>query len=419
MFGLTAARELPGPDWLRARRTAAVERLADAVLPSVDEEVWRYSRIGELDLGDYSVLVEPTATDLAPEIESLVATVPDRAALVVVHDGFVVQADTEALPGGVTVAPLAAVSDGDSAIGSVLDGPKDVFGLLNDAYSAAPLLVRVPAGVTVEAPIVMVDWLATPGVAAFPRTVVQLGPGAEATLVELQSGPSTDSLAAPIAELDVGPDARLTVVTVQQRSSSTWTISEQATRVAQQATFVGHQIGLGGDYARSRVDCRLTGRGATGNLRAAYFGEGEQMLDYRTFQGHVAPDTTSDLLFKGAVSGTSRSVYTGLIHVAKDARGTNAFQTNRNVKLSNGAWAESVPNLEIENNDVRCSHASTVGPIDEDQRFYLESRGVPPEAAERLIVAGFFDEVIAGLPVAGIAELVRAEIDRRLVSRIA
>jgi Fe-S cluster assembly protein SufD len=419
MFGLTAARELPGPDWLRARRTAAVERLADALLPSVDEEVWRYSRIGELDLGDYSVLVEPTATDLAPEIESLVATVPDRAALVVVHDGFVVQADTEALPGGVTVAPLAAVSDGDSAIGSVLDGPKDVFGLLNDAYSAAPLLVRVPAGVTVEAPIVMVDWLATPGVAAFPRTVVQLGPGAEATLVELQSGPSTDSLAAPIAELDVGPDARLTVVTVQQRSSSTWTISEQATRVAQQATFVGHQIGLGGDYARSRVDCRLTGRGATGNLRAAYFGEGEQMLDYRTFQGHVAPDTTSDLLFKGAVSGTSRSVYTGLIHVAKDARGTNAFQTNRNVKLSNGAWAESVPNLEIENNDVRCSHASTVGPIDEDQRFYLESRGVPPEAAERLIVAGFFDEVIAGLPVAGIAELVRAEIDRRLVSRIA
>ena len=151
---------------------------------------------------------------------------------------------------------------------------------------------------------------------------------------------------------------------------------------------------MGGDYARSRVDCRLTGRGATGNLRAAYFGEGDQMLDFRTFQDHLAPDTTSDLLFKGAVAGTSRSVYTGLIHVAKEARGTNAFQTNRNVKLSDGAWAESVPNLEIENNDVHCSHASTVGPIDEDQRFYLESRGVPPEAAERLIVAGFFAEVL-------------------------
>jgi Fe-S cluster assembly protein SufD len=419
MFGPNAARELPGPDWLRARRTAAAERLVNAVLPSVDEEVWRYSRIGELDLGRYSVLVEPTATTPSPDVDALRAAVPDRAALVVVHDGFVVHHEPDGLPDGVTVAPLADLADGDTAIGSVLDGPTDVFGLMNDAYSAVPVVVRVPSGITVERPIVVVDWLATDGVAVFPRTIVQMGAASEATLVELHSGPSAASLVAPITELDVGADARLTVVTVQQRSSSTWTIAEQATRVAQQATFVGHQVGLGGDYARSRVDCRLVGRGATGNLRAAYFGEGEQMLDYRTFQGHLAPDTTSELLFKGAVGGTSRSVYTGLIHVAKDARGTNAFQTNRNVKLSDGAWAESVPNLEIENNDVHCSHASTVGPIDEDQRFYLESRGVPPQVAERLIVAGFFEEVLANLPTTELAEVLRAEIDHRLASGVA
>ena len=122
------------------------------------------------------------------------------------------------------------------------------------------------------------------------------------------------------------------------------------------------------------------------------------MLDFRTFQDHAAPDTTSNLLFKGAVGGHSRSVYTGLIRVRKNARGTNAFQTNRTIKLSDDAWAESVPNLEIENNDVRCSHASAVGPIDEDQRFYLESRGVPPGPAERLIVEGFFLDVLAQLP---------------------
>ena len=128
-----------------------------------------------------------------------------------------------------------------------------------------------------------------------------------------------------------------------------------------------------------------------------------------------APDTTSDLLFKGAVGGRSRSVYTGLIRVEKEARGTNAFQTNRNLKLSDDAWAESVPNLEIENNDVRCSHASTVGPVDEEQRFYLESRGVPPEVADRLIVAGFFDEVRA--PAArppGWRPRVRARISEKL-----
>jgi Fe-S cluster assembly protein SufD len=166
-----------------------------------------------------------------------------------------------------------------------------------------------------------------------------------------------------------------------------------------------------------RTDCRLVGRGATGNLQAVYFGEGDQTLDFRTFQDHAAPDTTSNLLFKGVVGDRSRSVYTGLIKVEKDARGTNAFQTNRNLKLSDEAWAESVPNLEIETNDVRCSHASTVGPVDEDQRFYLESRGVPTEIAERLIVGGFFDEVLERFPVLAARPLVEQAIEDRLDRR--
>ena len=135
------------------------------------------------------------------------------------------------------------------------------------------------------------------------------------------------------------------------------------------------------------------------------------MLDLRTFQEHRAPDTTSNLLFKGAVGDHSHSVYTGLIRIKPDARGSNAVQTNRNLKLSEHAWAESVPNLEIENNDVHCSHASTVGPVDEDQRFYLESRGVPTAVADRLIVGGFFDEVLDDLPVPQLAESVRARLD--------
>jgi Fe-S cluster assembly protein SufD len=318
---------------------------------------------------------------------------------------------------GLSLGRLADADDAESWLGSVADPSTDVFARMNLAYGAEPLSIRVTPGVTVEAPIVLVDWISTEGVAVFPRTIVQLGATSAATVVEWQSGGDCRALVSPLAELDVGPEARLSHVTVQERSPRTWQIAEQVTRVAQQGTFVGTQAGLGGDYARSRVDCRLVGRGATGNLRAAYFGVGDQMLDFRTFQDHLAPDTTSDLLFKGAVAGTSRSVYTGLIHVAKEARGTNAFQTNRNVKLSDGAWAESVPNLEIENNDVRCSHASTVGPIDEDQRFYLESRGVPPHMAEQLIVAGFFDEVIEQISVRSLADRVDEEIDRRLAVR--
>ena len=138
------------------------------------------------------------------------------------------------------------------------------------------------------------------------------------------------------------------------------------------------------------------------------------MHDFRTLQDHAAPKTTSDLLFKGAVQGRARSVYTGLIRVRKEAAGTNAFQTNRNLKLSEEAWADSVPNLEIENNDVRCSHASAVGPIDAEQRFYLESRGVPPETADRLIVLGFFDEVLERLPAPSVATELRAAIAEKL-----
>ena len=204
---------------------------------------------------------------------------------------------------------------------------------------------------------------------------------------------------------------------MQERGPRTWQIASQVSRVERDATLVAAQAALGGDYARTRADCRLVGRGATGDLLAIYFGEGDQTLDFRTFQDHVAPDTTSNLLFKGAVGGHSRSVYTGLIRVRPEARGTNAFQTNRNIKLSEHAWAESVPNLEIENNDVRCSHASTVGPIDEDQRFYLESRGVPPEVAEQLVVAGFFDEVLSQLPVPSVVAPLRARIVERLERR--
>jgi len=416
MFGPTVARDLPGPEWLRSRRTAAAASLEQASLPTVDEEVWRYSRIGELDLDLYTPATQRPTSGLPAPVSALLDSLPPRAGVVVVRDGFVVHSELDDIwaERGLWVGPLAAAPEGENTVGSVSEQPADVFGRMNVAYGADPVLIRVPAGLLVDLPIVVIDWVETAGLSVFPRTVTHVGPGGDATVVEWQAGGDVAALAVPVTDLDVGAEARLSHVTVQQRGPSTWQIAEQAARVGKQATFTGYQAALGGDYARSRVDCRLAGRGATGKLLAAYFGEGEQMLDFRTFQDHVAPDTTSDLLFKGAVAGTSRSVYTGLIHVAKEARGTNAFQTNRNVKLSDGAWAESVPNLEIENNDVRCSHASTVGPIDEDQRFYLESRGVPPDAAERLIVAGFFDEILELMPIPELSLQLEAEIDRRL-----
>ena len=174
---------------------------------------------------------------------------------------------------------------------------------------------------------------------------------------------------------------------------------------------------LGGDYARLRSETLLTGEGGESDQLAVYFADESQMLDFRTLQDHDAPRTRSNLLFKGAVEDVARSVYSGLVRLRTTAQKANAFQTNRNLVLSEGAHAESIPNLEIEANDVKCSHASTVGPIDDDQLYYLESRGIPPDDAERLIVLGFFDDVLERLPVSALTDGLRHSVVDKLEHR--
>jgi Fe-S cluster assembly protein SufD len=409
-FTPDASAALDGPTWLRDRRASAAAAFAEASLPTADEEVWRYSRIDELDLDDFAPAAGPLATEVPRELDTLLAATVDRAALVVARNGRVVHAEVrdDAAAAGVR-AGRATDADAD-LLGAAIDQVPDVFVTLNDAFVGDAVAVRVPPGYTVAGPIVVAHLTEGDGAAAFPRLVVDAGADSQVSVLEIQGSSPDRSLVVPVTEIVAGRAARVGHVTVQHLGLATWQLGAQLSSVAAEASIRTTSIGLGGDYARLRTDCRMVGRGATGELDAVYFGEGDQTLDFRTFQDHIAPDCTSNLLFKGAVGGRSRSVYTGMIRVGKQARGTNAFQTNRNVKLSDGAWAESVPNLVIENNDVRCSHASAVGPIDEEQRFYLESRGVPTDEAERLIVSGFFDEVLDRLPVPSITPLLRTAV---------
>jgi Fe-S cluster assembly protein SufD len=341
--------------------------------------VWRYSRIDDLDLDAHAPGV--VASDVGHG--DLGRTTVRRAA------------DLDA-------ATLGALPD---------DG--DALVWLHHALLADPVVIDVPDGVTIAAPIVVRHVGPADGTAAATRLVVRAGADSQVTIVEVFEG-GDGGLVLPVTDVQVGSAARVGYVGVQLLGPSTWSIADVELRADAQSTVTAGLAGFGGDYARVRTSCRLDGRGATGDLLAAYFGDGDQTLDYRTFQEHVAPDTTSNLLFKGAVSDRSRSVYTGMIRVDAGARGTNAFQTNRNIKLSEDAWAESVPNLSIENNDVHCSHASAVGPIDEEQRFYLESRGVPTPVAERLIVAGFFAEVFDGFPATDLRPRLDAAVAAKL-----
>ena len=280
------------------------------------------------------------------------------------------------------------------------------------------VVVSVPAGRAVAQPIVVTHQIDAAGVACFPRLIIDAAADSEVTVVEQFISPDgIRSLCVPRLEVEAGAAARVRYLGVNLLGSSTWMLGHQHSIGQRDSTTLLSTVALGGDYARMRTEAHLTGQGGTTRQIALYYADGNQMHDFRTLQDHVAPKTNSDLLFKGAVQDHARSVYTGLIKIRHDARGSAAFQTNRNLTLSEGAWAESVPNLEIETNDVKCSHASTVGPIDEEQRFYLESRGIPPEIAERLVVLGFFDEVLDQLPVGPLATRLREAVSAKLQRR--
>ncbi len=390
-------------------------------MPTEAEEIWRYSRISALDLdafapvtGDDGHVPEGVPDELVP----LLRATGEHSAMVLVRNGRIAMADLDpALAAkGVYVGSLADAPDGADLLGSVA-GPVDAFVSLSTAFVSEGLLVRVPRGVVVPHPVVLLHWVDVPGAALFPRLVVQAGESSQVTVLDHIGSPAgVAAFVAPVVELDVADNANAGYLAIQELGRDAWQIGYHASRVGADATLTSSIVALGGSYARVRTDSELAGRGGTSNLLAAYFGDGQQMHDFRTLQDHAAPRTTSKLLFKGAVEDESHAVYSGLIRVRKGAAGTDAAQTNRNLVLDAGARADSVPNLEIEENDVRCTHASAVGPVDEDQRYYLEARGVPPEVAERLIVLGFFDDVIAhrNAPVPALRPLLRAAVAAKL-----
>jgi Fe-S cluster assembly protein SufD len=420
-FTPDAARALEGPDWLTKRRLAAAEALPSIAWPTPAEEIWRYSRIDEFDLERYRPF-EPAelgapGDERAPGGGPWAAEAGKHAAMIVVRDGHVVyhELDPALEAKGVRACDIATCDDDAvrDLLGSASSASPDAFTTLHDAFFPGGALVHVPAGVVVEDPILVLHWCEGDGRASFPHTLVSLGENAQATVLDRFGSPRSDHFVDAIVELLVDDNARLRYLSVQQHGPKTWQVALQRAHLGRDATLRTSAVALGGDYARLRSEALLRGQGAESDQLAVYFGDGTQMLDFRTLQDHDAPNTRSDLLFKGAVEDEARSVYSGLVRIRKAAQKANAYQTNRNLVLTEGAGAESIPNLEIEANDVRCSHASAVGPIDEEQRYYLESRGIEPEEAERLIVLGFFDDVFDRLPVGALTSgLRRAVVDK-------
>jgi len=249
-----------------------------------------------------------------------------------------------------------------------------------------------------------------------PHTLIVAGKSSRFNYLDeyIAEGDEGESYRSGSAEIFVGEGSEVGYVTVQKWSRHAWHFGDQRARVGKDGTLKLFNVTLGGRFSKNRIEASLVGEGATAELKSIYFASGEQFFDFHTLQDHQVGNTTSDLLFKGALQDTARTVYAGLIKIEKHAARSDAYQANRNLVLSDKAKATSIPMLEIDNNDVRCTHGATVGPVDPNHMFYLRSRGIPEATAKRMLIQGFFGQVLDRIPFEEARTLVENELEARI-----
>jgi Fe-S cluster assembly protein SufD len=413
------------PAFLAERRARAWAFTQATPFPSRIEELWRRTDISGLDWDSLLVEREPhpaarSAADLPAELSAEIGPAEERSALVVTLDRDVVLLERDLARDGITVAPLAEAARDHAdlvqrLLGTTVRFDESRFTGLNAALRSPGVLVHVPAGVHVKKPIRVLIALETPDLAIFPHTIVALERGAKATVIEeyVSTGEHGSPVAVPITEITVGDEADLHLATLYHWGGNVRHFGVERARIGREGRFHWTFAGVGGKLVKSDMEIHLEGEGAEGKFSGCYFGSESQHFDFHTFQNHVVGHTTSDLLFKGALRGRARTIYQGLIRVHKNAQRSDAYQANRNLILSDKARADSIPSLEIEANDVRCTHGATVGQVDEEQLFYLMARGLAKPDAERLIIAGFFEPVLERIPSETLRALVTETIDRK------
>ncbi|HEX6924205.1 MAG TPA: Fe-S cluster assembly protein SufD [Longimicrobiaceae bacterium] len=416
------------PEWLRTQRLQAYDAFVAMPMPTTREEEWRYTDIGRrlqiesLDLADEHAPVR--SLDELPEgLRTLIEAAGQSSASVVQVDASVVQRELseELATRGVILTSLEqAVSEYADLVqrylGTAVNAEDGKFAALNTANWTGGTFLFVPRNVKVELPVRSFRWISDEGSALFGRTLIVAEENAEVVVMDEVGSADFErqSFSNAAAEILAGEGAKVTYVSLQRWGSGVIHLTTDRLVAGRDARITTLYTTLGSDLTRADVRCRLQAPGAHVDMLGLYLGEGKQHFDHETLQDHVAPHASSNLLFKGALNDEARSVFRGLIRVHPGAQRTDAYQTNRNLVLSNRARADSLPNLEIGADDVRCSHAATVGQLDEEEIFYLLSRGIPRPEAMRLVIFGFFGEVLEQLEVPEVrAEIVRA-IERKL-----
>ena len=410
---------------LNAYRETAWENYKNLPFPSLKDEAWRRTDIRDLDTESFSLQKDFGFFQVPPERLLNPLILGDERGGQILYGALESQAslDSEFVGKGVVFTDFHTAEMHHPEIlrellGKIVSSDEDKFTALAAALAEDGVFLYVPKGVHIEKPLHSLFWGVGEGTAFINHILIWLEEGAEATFVHESSSPKTDSksqiLHDGIVEIHVGKNAKLNFIELQSWGQNVWSFTRERAKVMGDGKLEWIFGAMGTHLTKNFSDIDLVEQGAEGRISGFYFTSGDQHLDHDTQQNHLAGNTTSDLLYKGALMDESRSVWQGMIYVAPGADGTDGYQANRNLILSKGARADSIPGLEILADDVRCTHGATVGKIDENELFYLYSRGIPDLEAKQLIVMGFFEHIMNRIPFEGVQNRFKETITDKL-----
>lgn len=412
------------PNFLREYRIRAWEAFESLPMPTTNDEAWRRTDLRNLEANAFRFPEAPLKFPKVPSkyLQPLAGKKHGGRLILLPGGEAQLDLDPELRAKGVILTDLITAEREyphilERMLGKIVRPDEGKFAALAAAMARTGVLVYVPKGVHLDQPLQSLFWGPGAYLAHFSHILVWVEEDASLTYVHEFASPTEaegQTLHAGIVEIHVGPGANLRFVELQSWGGHVWNFTHERARVERDGSLDWIFGALGSRLTKNFSDLDLIGQGATGRMSGFYFTNDMQHLDHDTQQNHLAPHTTSDLLFKGALKDKSRSVWQGMIYVAPGAQKADGYQANRNLILSPQAHADSIPGLEILADDVRCTHGATVGKIDPEQVFYLLSRGIPYAEAEKLIVQGFFDPIMQRIPFSG----VRARFQRAITEKM-
>ncbi len=414
----TPAADLP--QWFAERAAAAWDTFQSIPLPGIKDEHWRYSNAKRLDPAAFHRAQAASETAEAEAVAASSGLAETAARFVFVNDQLV-QSETRNLPAGVICETLTDAlqkhpdavrkhfMQRDAALGSAK------FAALHLAHVQAGVVIIVPKNVVVEQPIEVFHWIATENAAIFPHTLLITEDNAAVTVIDhYRTLGEIPAFSCAVADFVAGPGSRITYAHCQELGETATALHLSSTSAHRDAQVKSFQVQLGAAFSRSESISDLLGQGGRSDMISIALPVGDQVVDQRTLQHHAAPRTGSDLLYKNALYDTSKTVFSGLITVDEGAHYTDAYQTCRNLLNSDEAEANSMPGLEINADQVKCSHGSTSSPVSEDELFYLKARGINDHDSRKLIVQGFLEDTLSRLDHEPLRRLIEQRIESKL-----